>query len=54
MSGCKCNDPRVWEYGMCDYCSQDEWCGDCLHDIDECPNDCYCDCNENTDPESEE
>ena len=53
MSGCQCNDPRVWEYGPCDYCSG-TWCGDCLHDAGECPDDCYCDCNENTDPESEE
>lgn len=51
MSGCKCDDPRVWTYGPCDYCSA-EWCDIC--DEPEANCDCsYCEaCDSNADHET--
>ena len=48
---CTCNVGWNWENGPCDYCT-DPVCTECNHE--ECPEDCYCDCNENVDPDDEQ
>lgn len=44
---CTCHYGFNWENGPCDYC-ESTWCEDCEHDTEDgCPEDCYCDCNDN-------
>lgn len=45
--GCTCHVGFNWENGPCNYCT-DPRCHECAHEQDECPDDCYCDCNDNT------
>lgn len=45
-SRCTCSSPSSWEYGPCDYCMSD-YCHDCEHENGDCPDDCFCDCNDN-------
>lgn len=44
---CTCNSQWGWENGPCDYCTT-PWCGFCDHEFGHCPDDCICECNENT------
>jgi hypothetical protein len=50
---CTCNVGWNWENGPCDYCTDDR-CEDCRHESGSCPDDCYCGCNDNVDPEDED
>ena len=45
---CTCHVGWNWENGPCDYCT-DPVCHECDHE--ECPDDCFCDCNDNTEEE---
>lgn len=49
---CTCHVGWNWENGPCDYCTT-EFCFKCEHDVDECPEDCFCECNDNVEVDEE-
>ena len=50
---CTCHVGWNWENGPCDYC-QSEFCFECDHDIEECPEDCFCECNDNVEDDEDD